>query len=1133
MSTRAGVRVGVVLVVMVVLLGLMASSASAEVAGPAWAVRSVAVPTNFTQTDSEACEPLQAFPCDGYIVTVTNVGSVASSGTLTVMDRLPAGVVLAEVGAARDTENAGGGVSCSPLEGPASVVTCTDVDPIGPASSLSLTILVRANVGFAPVSVVNVVEAEGGGALRVVSGAPTTLSNVVNGPAAVFGVQEFSANVLGAGGAPDVEAGGHPSSVVTYVNYTTVINPTPGESDGSLAFVAVQEPKTQIVDLPLGLVGDPSAVPECPEARLRDSEENPEHPCPVDSVVGEVKIEQGDFPPVTRTLIYNMVPEPGYPAVFAFEFSGALVYLRARVLPSAAGYVVSVSAPDIVDSETVKVTGVTVTFFGDPVDRAGGSGGEEFLSNPDDCQAGPLSARLEMDSWVDPEPAAWPSAEAPFFEASPARAVTGCGGLSFQPSIAVSPEESTVDTPSGYEVLLRVPQALNLPGYRATPDLRDAVLTLPEGVSVSPSAANGLVACQVSGGEGIELGAGDTLAADDRVQEGEEVGADGLVHPAAGHCPAASQVGEVEVFTPILKDPLRGHVFVSEPLCGGGGQPACTEASAADGELFGLYLEVAGAGVVVKMKGQVSVNPRTGQITTSFREAPQFPFSELKLRLNGGSRAPLANPQGCGVFTATSDFTAWSSPETPDATPFSSFPIGCGGVGGFAPNFLAGTATTAADVFSPFSLTFSRRDGEQDLGGLSVVMPEGLLGRIAGVVLCGEVQANAGSCPVGSRVGVATAAAGAGGTPFWQSGPVFLTGPYGGGPFGLAVVVPADAGPYHLGNIVVRAAIHINPVTAAVSVVSNPLPQMIDGVPLRVQTVNVTVGGERAFTFNPTSCAGKAVSGTITGTGGASVGVSSPFAATGCAALPFKPVFTASTRGSASKVDGASLDSRVVFPAPPAGSSAVGVDANVASFKVELPRQLPSRLTTLQKACLAATFEANPASCPAASDVGSVLVDTPVLSSPLAGPAYLVSYGGEKFPQLVMVLQGEGVTIQVTGTIFVSKQSITSVTLKATPDAPFTSFELKTPEGRYSALTANVPEKDEFNLCGQKLLMPTVITGQNGAVVKQSTVVSVTGCAKAKKQKPKKAKAKKAGKAGKARKAGAGAGHGRGEGRRA
>jgi hypothetical protein len=443
----------------------------------------------------------------------------------------------------------------------------------------------------------------------------------------------------------------------------------------------------------------------------------------------------------------------------------------------------------------------------------------------------------------------------------------------------------------------------------------------------------------------------------------------------------------------------------------------------------------------------------------------------------------LATPQSCGTFTATSDLTPSSTPETPDAMPFSSFPITTGCTNTFNPSFTAGTVSPVAGSYSPFTLTFSRSDGEQDLSGISVSMPRGLLGKITGIEQCPEAQANAGDCPAASRVGTATAAAGSGSQPFYQSGPVYLTGPYNGAPFGLSVAVPAKAGPFNLGTIVVRAAIHINPTTAAVTVVSNPLPQMIDGVPLRVKQVNVTVGGGNNFTFNPTNCSAASVGGTILSAQGASANVSAPFAASACAKLKFTPKFSVSTSGRTSKADGASLTTTVTEPNEPQGSQ-----ANIAYTKVELPKALPSRLTTLQKACLAKVFEENPAACPSASFIGHAIVHTTLLPVPLEGPAIFVSHGGEAFPSLTMVLQGDNVTVDLVGTTFISKAGITSTTFKAVPDVPFNTFSLTLPQGPYSALAA------DGNLCDQKLIMPTEFTGQNGAEIKQSTHIDVTGC---------------------------------------
>ena len=325
-------------------------------------------------------------------------------------------------------------------------------------------------------------------------------------------------------------------------------------------------------------------------------------------------------------------------------------------------------------------------------------------------------------------------------------------------------------------------------------------MTLPEGVSLSPSAADGLAGCEESGPEGIELGNHDTLGHE--VQEGEELGPDELPHPAPGHCPAASQIGTVEVLTPLLSSPLQGHVYVAQPKCGGEGQPACTQASATNGELFGLYLEAAGSGVIVKLKGTVSADPATGRLTTSFSENPQLPFSELKLRLNGGPRAPLANPQSCGEAQTTSVLEPWSAPESGSpATPFSTFTIGgCQSPEPFSPAFSAGTVRPTAGAFSPFTLSFSRSDGQQDLSDITVSTPPGLLGELSAVSLCPEPQASQGACGPPSLIGHTTVAAGAGSHPFYLSGSVYLTGAYKGAPFGLSIVVPERAGPFNLGE---------------------------------------------------------------------------------------------------------------------------------------------------------------------------------------------------------------------------------------------------------------------------------------------------------------------------------------------
>jgi hypothetical protein len=696
--------------------------------------------------------------------------------------------------------------------------------------------------------------------------------------------------------------------------------------------------------------------------------------------------------------------------------------------------------------------------------------------------------------------------------------------MQFAPSVLVGPGvgepggTTQADAPSAYTVDLKVPQTEGFEEL-ATPPLKDAVVTLPAGVSVNPSAADGLVGCQATGPEGINIGSDEIGPGGQDLGDPEatELGAghaggndspydDGVYHTAKGHCPDASTLGTVEVFTPLLPTrcggeeqpackegespaPLQGHIYLAQPKCGGSGQPACTEADATNGNLYSGYIEVEGSGVIVKIPGTISADPNTGQLTGSFKENPQFPFSEFKLHFHGGPRAPVANPQSCGSFTPSSTLSSWASPELPATSPLSpSFAIDWDGKGApcpatnpFAPAFSAGTTNPTAGAYSPFVLSFSRQDREQNLSGISQTLPGGLLAKIAGIPRCAEAQANAGTCGPESLVGSAGVLAGPGSSPLPVSGgSVYLTGPYKGAPFGLSIVQPAVAGPFNLGNVVVRAAIRIDPNTAQVTVTSDPLPQIKDGVPFRLRQVNVSID-RPGFVLNPTSCTQKQITATISASQGANAAVSSPFAVAGCQNLPFKPSFSASTQGKTSKANGASLNVKV---AQKPG------EANIQKVQLQLPKALPSRLTTLQKACTEAQFNANPAGCPEASNIGTATAHTPILDAPLTGPAYLVSHGAAAFPDVEFLLQGEGVEIILDGKTDI-KGGITYSRFETVPDAPISSFETNLPQGPHSVLAAN------GDLCSLKLVAPTTIVSQSGATVKQNTPIPVSGCAKA------------------------------------
>jgi hypothetical protein len=1076
------------------IVALAAAGSAHAAATPGWAIRAVGMPSNFSTADNASC--LSHERCDSYVLTATNVGGASTNGeTVVFREALPAHIVVEETvsrqerharlpGEAGEPEMP---VTCSGEERGATEVVCEYSGVVKPGGILTLSVDVTLEPGVAS-SVVDYAEVEGGGAPRAVTTEPTTMPNTVNGAVPSFGLHAFGIAVYGPGGAADVQAGGHPESLVSSIALNSLLHPSEDQPFAA-RYQAMVEPKTEVVNLPLGVVGDALAAPTCSETRVHGVGElavgEAEPACPFDSKVGAVQIEGGGE--VQPKPILNVAPEAGYPAEFGFEIAGTIVLLRARVLPSPSGYVLSVAVPSIPRAEALRVTGITLMFYGDPaqVDGTGATRAAMF-TNPTDCTSGPLYASLEMNSWVDP--AHWVQGDATMYEASPTKALTGCDLLQFNPQLSLNPERTQADEPSGQEVHLSVPQTGNVAPVLATPDLRDATLTLPPGVAASPAVASGLLACQERGPEGIELGSGDTSAHE--AGEGEEITADGLPSVSPGHCPNASRLGDVEVSTPVLPQPLRGHLFLAQPLCGGPGAAPCSEADVARGQLAPVYLEVAGSGVVVKLKGQVSVSPVNGQLTAGFDENPQFPFDSLKISLYGGSRAPLANPQTCGPATVFAQLLPWSAPESGAvASPFATVSVtGCS-AGGFSPSFLAQTTSALAGSYSPFQLTLTRKDGEPNLSSVSVSMPPGLLGSLANVTQCPEPAASQGSCAANSLIGHVQVAAGSGSTPFWTSGNVFLTGPYRGAPFGLSIVVPTVAGPFRLagnngaGSEVVRAAIHVNPTTAAISVSSDPIPQIVDGVQLRLKAMNISIDRE-GFIFNPTDCAQQQLSANVGsqlegGAAGPSATVTSPFAVTGCKNLPFQPQFTASTDGQTSKANGASLKVKI-------GSPGIG-QASLAKVDLTIPSILPSRLTTLQKACTEAQFNANPAGCPAASNIATATVHTPLLNSPLTGPVYFVSHGGAAFPDTEMVLQGEGVTLILDGHTQITK-GVTYSRFESVPDAPFTSFEFNAPEGPYSIFAAN------GNLCQNEVRMLTKLVAQNGAVINQSTLVEPEGC---------------------------------------
>ncbi len=1105
--SRCTLTLGVLLAALV----FGSSVAQAETGGPQWKILSVATPTNFKPGDKSGS--------DAIVVSALNVGGTSTNGSsVTITDSLPKGLVAIEA-FGNDTyhdpigkpfgeggslsEMEGGGFSCTFSSATAS---CTTSDQVDPGDVLLVTIRVNVESGSEG-SEPNEASVSGGGAVSASVGDPVTISSQTPS----FGVAR--GGLLAA--ASTSQAGGHPN--LTQDFFLNTINPL-GEKNGQtghtkpyelLDSVPVTKAKDVSFDLPRGLVGTTVGVARCTMAEVENLAN-----CPRDTMVGTATV--AIVAVVSRIVftvpVYNIAPSPGEPLALAFNALFFPVRIDTSVL-SDGEYNARVTASDITTAAPFYMTSVTI--WGDPPEHNGpgpdhavrsfgsaipqvsfgGAGVEQneqvktpydervpLLTNPSQCST-PLTAVMETDSWE--ALGVFPSG--PEYEASMG-VDTGCSQLSFKPGISMLPDTLEAGAPAGYSFHLNLPQNTEAEGL-ATPDVKRTAVTLPLGTVISPSAADGLGDCTSEQFYG---------PADER----------GQARPATpGNCPRDSQVGTIRVKTPALEERLHGAVYLGTPECTGP-NGVCTPQDAADGKMVHLYAQFVSegeGGIVVKLEGKGQVNQQTGQVTTVFENTPALPFSELELTLQGGERATLANPRTCGQVQTTADVTPWSTPYTPDATPTSPFDIdeNCFGAQ-FNPSFSFGTTSNQAGGFSPFSVSFGRGDNDGFLNGIQVRTPPGLLGMLSKVSLCGEAQANAGTCSPASQIGETSVETGPGADPYLVTGgKVYITGPYKGAPYGLSIVVPAKAGPYTLagttgnGTVVNRSAISVNPETSALTITSDPLPTVLDGIPLQLRLVNVTINRPE-FMFNATNCDKLAIGGTLTDTQAASTVESSSYQVTNCEALKFQPRFTVSTSGKTSRANGASLDAKVVYP-----NTGQGTQADIHSFKVDLPKQLPSRLTTLQKACPAATFEANPANCPAPSVIGTARVNTPVLPVQLTGPVYFVSHGGEAFPSLEIVLQGEGVRVDVIASTFI-KNGITSSTFKSVPDVPFESFELYLPEGKYSALAAN------GNLCTSKLAMPTAIVAQNGAEIHKSTPIAVTGCAKAKKAAKKGAKASKA-----------------------
>jgi len=872
------------------------------------------------------------------------------------------------------------------------------------------------------------------------------------------------------------KAGGHPD---IYTHWTVGSHSTV-DQNGSCE---CSDAKNFIFDSPTGVIGDPHATPQCTEVEFGSST------CPVDAQVGLVAFGTGVVP------VFNLEPTPGNAGLIGFTVPIIHVPIYEIINPrTESDYGLKFSILGITLHKFQPTTEIFQRIWGVPADPihdhlrfpygqavclggappevqidfaklplgcfdnytgsvSSNSEAKPFISNPTTCGV-PLSASLEVDSYdggIANASTSWP-------------ATTGCDQLSFNPSLYAQPTTSATDSPSGIDVNLQVPQQVS-PSVPSPSEIKSATVSLPPGFTINPGAADGKSACT-----------------DAEAKFGTE-------QEAA--CPEFSKVGTLSIESSALPGPIPGYVYLGQPL---------------PGNRYRIFLTASGFGVNVKLAGTATPNKENGQLVISFNELPQSPFTDFNMHFFGSERGLLATPAQCGTYQVKSAFTPWDAllPAQNSAQTFSleSGPNGtaCPGASRpFAPAFKAASLNTAAATHTPFSLELTRPDGNQNLSGLTATTPPGLLATLKGIPYCPEAAIAAAaapgysglaegahpSCPAASQIGTATAGAGAGTHPLYVPGKVYLAGPYKGAPLSLAVITPAVSGPYDLGNVVVRAALQVNPSTAQVSAVTDPLPQILEGISLRLRSVTVNLDRNN-FTLNPTNCDPFSVNAQVSGDQGAQANLSYPFQVANCAALPFSPTLALKLSGGTRRSANPSLKATL--------TQGVAGEANAKRVSVALPHSLFLDNAHIQSPCTKPEFAAH--KCPAGSVLGFAVAQTPLLEKPLEGPVYLASGYGHKLPDLVAELNGQ-IHVVLDGRIDTDKQEGLRTTFETIPDAPVSSFTLSLKGGKQGLL------QNSSNLCSAKQVAIEKIAGQNGKSANANSVIQTPCGVKGKRKKAK------------------------------
>lgn len=1120
------VRLMVLAIVVAAGLSWMPSTSLAASSSGWWRLLTLSAPPTYANGEGEV------------VVLATNLGYGQASDEahpVVLEDVLPAGVEVRSVHA----EGGGGGLgysqqwehtTCAPK---GQIVRCVYPLPIMAYDEAIMVIDVKTAPGAG--SGVNHATVSGGFLPAVSQEHGLSLEGSPSN-----GVADLQLTPEGEEGAPDRRAGAHPFQLTsTFALNTQALPVINGLGVPKISLEPLALTKSLRFNVPPGLVVNATAVPRCNYYVFIEQATGVQgFKCPDDTVIGVATSLITENRPVSpeafASPLYNLEVGYGEPARFGFDTPvHSPVVLDTAVDIGGGDTGASVIVSNI--TQLAAFVGSQVTFWGWPADPRHDSqrgvcvesagnrfvqtgqipscplterSPKPFLLMPTQCSS-TLAASVEGETWE--------GERLPVFFAQPSMPqFMACNKVPFSPTMKAQVSTDKVSESTGFDLNLDFnDEGLANPSGISQSEINKTVVTLPEGVTVNPSAGVGLAGC---------------TPAD---YERETVSS-----PAGAGCPNNSKLGTVTIESPLLNAAIHGSVYIAEPY----ENPSHS--------LIALYIVAKNpeAGILVKLPGKVTPDPVTGRLTTTFEDIPQLPFAHFDFHFREGQQAPLISPPACGEYPVEASLSPWSALASP-LLDVSLFIIdkgfkdgGCpaGGVPSFAPQVISGTVNNSAGRYSPFYLRILRQDNEQEITRFTSILPEGLTANLTGIPFCsdgmieqarhatGRHELSEPSCPAGSEIGHTLVGAGVGTVLAWTPGKLYLAGPYHGSALSLVSVTSATVGPFDLGTVVIRFALRINPLTAQAEIDatgSDQIPHIIDGIVVHVRDIHVYVDRPK-FMINPTSCQHKSIDEAITGAGTdptnhsneQTVSAQAPFQAADCASLIFKPAFTATATSKTSRTNGASLTVDLKYP------KASRTQANIHSVAVSLPRQLPSRLPTLKLACADRVFDENPAACPAASRVGTAKAITPILPEPLTGPAYFVSHGGAEFPELIIVLQGYGLTIDLHGKTFISK-GVTSSTFHAIPDEPVTSFRLTLPEGRYSALAANtnlchvtntiqVYKRRTVTIGGHRktvlgkvkkrikgsLIMPTTFVAQNGARIHQDTVIRVNGCAHAPKR---------------------------------